>query len=180
MPINNQDRFGIIFTVSLVGFIVIIIQMLSSTVSNSERVIIIVLCGIVISIAAFFFFRQRPSNQIFVLTNTSYMLFFIIGTVLGLLIRYSIDIAYEIDYQKAEPASIYYGISLVFGGYAGFYFFSAMSMVVSLIHIPFIRTRLCGDTRWIPCVEGATFGFGIMTFLELFWKGIPKLWFIFS
>ncbi len=180
MTINKQDKFGIIFTICLVGFIIVIIQMLSSTVPNSERIIIIVICGGVLSIAAFFSYRKKPSNHTFVLTNTSYMIFFIIGIVLGLLVRASIDAAYGIDYQKAEPTSIYYGISLIFGGYYGFYFFNAMSMVVSLIRIPFIRTRLRGDTRWIPSVEGVTFGFAVMTFYELFSKGIPKLWFIFS
>lgn len=180
MTINSQDRFGIIFTIALVGFIFIIIQLLQSTFQTSESIIIILVCGIILSIAGFFSYKKKTSRQTSAITNRSYMLFFIVGIGIGLLIRVGLDVAYGINYQKAEPVSIYYGLSLVFGGYVGFYFFTAMSMVVSIVQIPFIRAHLHGDSGWFPCIAGVAVGLGIMAFAELFLNGLPKLWFIFS
>jgi hypothetical protein len=108
------------------------------------------------------------------------MLFFGMGIILGVLIRMGLDIAYGINYQKADPSLIYYGLTLVYGSYVSLYFFTAMTMVVSVIQIPFIISKLKGVSGWFPCIAGVAFGLGVMAFLELFSKSLPKLWFILS
>jgi len=172
----NVERLGIIFTVAFVSFMLVIIQLLLSKFSTNERILASVITALVISIMAFISYRKKlPTTHPLKLTNRCYLLYFISGAVLGLFISIGIEIAYGIDYQNAEPVSFYYGIPLALGGYAGFYFFTIMAMAVSIIHIPYIKSKIPGDSVLVPCIRGATFGFGIVILSQLFLYGIPKL-----
>ncbi len=180
MALDNINKFAILFTVAFVGMVYVVITVQLTSFSTTEKFLIALVSGIIISIRGFLSYRKNPINRPFIMTDRSYLLFFIIGIFFGVTIHTGIGTAYGIDYQNTEPTSFFYGILLAFGGYAGFYFFTAMSMVVSIIHIPIINRRLRENTRWFPCIDGVGLGFGIMAFSQLLWKGIPKLWFILS
>lgn len=180
MALDKINKFAIIFTVVLIGVIYVVITVQQTSFSATEKFLIALVSAIIISIQGFLSYRSSPIRRPFVMTDRSYLLFFIIGISFGLTIHTGLKAAYEIDYQHTEPTSIYYGILLAFGGYAGFYFFTAMSMVISVLHIPIIDRRFRETSRWLPCVDGTGFGFGMMAFSEFFLHGIPKLWFILS
>ena len=174
---NLVDRIGIIFTICFVDFMLVIIRLLSTNALTDNGILIIIISGIVLSIFGYISYRKNSSpKKPFILSDRNYILFFVLGVILGLFIRIGIGIAYSIDYKNTEPVSFYYGIPLALGGYAGLLFFTIMTMVVSVVNIPYIRRRIQGDSRWVPFVGGVALGFGIMAIFQLLMSGIPKLW----
>lgn len=174
MARTKQDRFGIIFTVFLVLTIYIIIQIKSTTLSDNDKIILILIHLVAVSIIGVYSYRKRPAKRSSNITSRAYILLFIFGVFLGVATMSSIEATRGTSYQVVDVVSFLIWFYLAFVGYSGLYYFTAMAMVVSIIHIPIIKRKLSGSSRWVPVVEGGTLGLGVMVFLQLYWHGLPK------
>lgn len=175
MAVKSAEKFGIIFTVVFAGSIYVIINVVSLSFSNDAKILLAAGCIAIISISGALSYRKKPPRSSSVISSNKYILLFISGIFLGVIIMWGIEITHGNDYQNTDVLSFLFRILLAFGAYSGMYYFIAMAMVVSITRIPLIKRNLSGSSPWIPIVEGTTLGFGVMAFLQLFWYGIPKL-----
>jgi len=172
----NFERFGIVFTISFVGYMLIAIILLRDSISDDSDIAILIISGLVLSIVAYTSQKKNPRKKL-VITNRSYHIFFILGIPTGLGILIALNFAYGVDYQNTSPFNLTSGILLAVGGYAGSLFFTLMAMAVSVLNTRYIRTKISGieNTRWVPFIGGVTVGFGIMTVTNFIINGIPSL-----
>ena len=174
MAIKRQDRFGAIFTVVFVGSILVIIQLVPISLSYNDKILFAAACVAIISAAGIYSYRKKSSKSSADIGSRLYILLFGVGIFLGMITTYAVEIVRDPNYQRTDAMSFLLWILLAFAGYSGMYYFTAMAMFVTIVHLPPIRRKLSGHSAWIPFVEGTTFGLGVMVFLQLFWHGLPK------
>lgn len=174
MARTKQDRIGAIFTAFLVLAVYIIIQINSTTLPDSDKIILILIHLVIVSIIGVYSYRKKPAKRSSDISNRAYILLFIFGVFLGVSTMSAIEATRGTNYPVVDVVSFLIWFYLSFIGYSGLYYFTAMAMVVSIIHIPIIKRKLSGSSRWVPVVEGGTLGLGVMIFLQLYWHGLPK------
>lgn len=172
MVLKKQDRIGIVFTLFLVLAIYIIIQIASLHLSQDDKIILILGHMIPVSIIGVYAYRKKPTKKSSDISNKKHMGLFILGSFFGLLTMVAVEITRGTNYPVVDVKSFLIWFYLKFAGYSGLYYFTAMSMVVSLFHIPFMKRKFPGSSKWIPAVEGSAVGLGIMIFLQLYWHGL--------
>lgn len=172
----NFNKFGIILTVVLVGYMLIILILLSDQISSDSDIPTLVISGLVLILFSYTSQRKKTTKK-WVMTDVTYIIFFVLGVFCGIGILLGIDSAYGIDYQNATVDDFTYGIPVAIGGQAALAFFTLMAMAVSIIRIPKIERKLkrVTSTRWIPFVGGVTVGFGIIYAYNFFVYGIPPI-----
>lgn len=166
-----QDKLGIVFTVFLVLAIYIIIQISSTNLSDDDKVILILIHLAVVSILGVYAYRKKPAKRSSDISGRQHMALFAFGFFLGLMTMVAVEITRGTNYPVVDVRSFLIWLYLKFAGNSGLYYFTAMAMVVSIVHIPIIKQKLSGSSRWIPVVEGGTLGLGTMLFLQLYWHG---------
>lgn len=172
----NPNRFGIFFTVSFVALMLVLINLLSNDFLSNDLIPILLLSASFLAITGYRSYQPiKSKKKIQILTTRTYLIFLVLGIFLGLVIRYAFNIPSDVDFENIEPESIFYLITLAIGGLAGVLFFLAMGMAISILNIPYIKSKLHGETVWTPFISGGTFGFSVMIFLDLYFKGIPKI-----